>query len=170
MCCSPSQRWSSTLPAGTASCLACIRRVAAVCYLLRAGLTETVVKALADWTSDQIARYGRCLILDPELVEPWPFYNPESGAYVDAPAYTPAAKRRRAGAAPPANVPPDHTPDLNRGAADGDGSVGPRRKSRAGQVGGAPRRPKVACAGVGAGRGLLGYSTTVDGPWRGNII
>ena len=61
-------------------------RVAAVCYLLRAGLTETVVKALADWTSDQIARYGSRLILDPELVEPWPFYNPESGAYVDAPA------------------------------------------------------------------------------------
>ena len=90
-------------------------RVAAVCYLLRAGLTETVVKALADWTSDQIARYGRRLILDPELVEPWPFYNPESGAYVDAPAYAPSAKRRRAGAALPANVPPGHTPDLNQG-------------------------------------------------------
>ena len=38
-----------------------------------------------------------------------------------------------------------------------------------GQVSGAPRRPKVVCAGVGAGRGLLGYSTAVVGPWRGNI-
>ena len=101
-------------------------RVAAVCYLLRAGLTETVVKALADWTSDQVARYGRRLILDPELVEPWAFYNPESGAYVDAPAYAPAAKRRRAGAPPPANAPPNHTPDLNRGASGGREGVGPQ--------------------------------------------
>ena len=147
-------------------------RVAAVCYLLRAGLTETVVKAPADWTSDQIARYGRRLILDPELVEPWPFYNPESGAYVDAPAYAPAAKRRRAGAAPPANVPPDHTPDLNRGSADGREvwGRGVRAGLGRGRVDEAPRWPRVVGAGAGTSSGLLGYSTAVGDPWEGNII
>ena len=39
-----------------------------------------------------------------------------------------------------------------------------------GQVGGAPKRPKVVCAGVGAGRGLLGYIMAVVGFWEGNII
>ena len=111
-------------------------RVAAVCYL-RAGLTETVVKALADWTSDQVRRYGRRLILDPELVEPWPFYNPESGSYGDAPTYNPPAKRLRPGAETAANVPSQHTSNPNLVSVARPGTVKPRRGRPAGLEAGA---------------------------------
>ena len=33
-------------------------RVAAVCYLLKAGLLETVTSVLANWTSNQMKRYA----------------------------------------------------------------------------------------------------------------
>jgi hypothetical protein len=60
-------------------------RVAAVCYLLKAGLAETAISTLANWTSDQIQRYGRRMMLDPELVDAFPFYNPVgmAGLYPD---------------------------------------------------------------------------------------
>ena len=58
-------------------------RVGAVCYLLKAGLSESVIAILANWISDQIKRYSRRVALDPEIVEFFPFYNPCSiaGAY-----------------------------------------------------------------------------------------
>jgi len=62
--------------------------VGSVCYLLRAGLSEQVIKALADWSSDQIWRYARKVMFDLELVEPWAFYNPQTGCYTDKPAYS----------------------------------------------------------------------------------
>ena len=83
--------------------------------------TEAVVKALADWTSDQVRRYGRRLILDPDLIEPWPFYNPESGSYVDAPTYAPPAKRLRSGAESDANVPSHHASNPNLPRSQGLG-------------------------------------------------
>lgn len=61
-----------------------------MCYLLAAGLTETAVKVLAGWTSDMVRWYGHRLVLDPELVQPWPFYNPGQGLYT-----FPAAGGRR---------------------------------------------------------------------------
>ena len=118
-------------------------RVAAVCYLLQAGLTEAVVKALADWTSDQVRRYGRRLILDPELVEPWPFYNPESGSYMDAPTYAPPAKRLKSGAVSPANVPCSHNPNPNLGSVAGAGTVSEATARSPAGVGG-------GCFGYGA--------------------
>ena len=127
-------------------------RIAAVCYLLRAGLTDTVVKALADWTSDQVRRYGHRLILDPELVEPWAFYNPESGSYVDATAYAPAAKHRRRGEAPPYNVPsgddpnPNPTPGSVSGARAGEPRRGRLVRSGGGAAGRVPGSADAACA------------------------
>ena len=61
-------------------------RVAAVCYLLKAGLSETVISVLCNWSSDQVQRYGRRLALDPGCVGLWPFYNPGAlaGAYASA--------------------------------------------------------------------------------------
>ena len=59
-----------------------------MCYLLRAGLSEQVIKALADWSSDQIRRYARRVMFDHELVEPWAFFNHQTGCYVDRSAYT----------------------------------------------------------------------------------
>ena len=58
-------------------------RVAAVSYLLKAGLAETIISVLCNWSSDQVRRYGRRLVLDPAVVGHWPFYNPDSiaGAY-----------------------------------------------------------------------------------------
>ena len=50
-------------------------RVAAVCHLLKAGLSETVVSVLAHWLSQQVRRYGNRLILDPGLVQAFAFYN-----------------------------------------------------------------------------------------------
>ena len=128
-------------------------RVAAVCYLLRAGLTETVVKAWADWTSDQVRRYGRRLVLDPELVEPWPFYNPESGFYINAPTYAPPAKRRKSGDASPANVPCSHNPNPNLGSVAGAGTVKPRRGRLVGSG--------VGASGTAPGSG----SVTRTRPW-----
>ena len=131
-------------------------RIAAVCYLWRAGLTDTVVKALADWTSDQVRRYGHRLILDPELVEPWAFYNPESGSYVDVSSYAPPAKRRGRGGASPSNVPcadgPNPNPSL--GLVSGAGTGKPRRGRPAGSgVGAAGRVPESANAACARARG-----------------
>ena len=53
-------------------------RVAAVCYLLKAGLNPTIFSVLCNWSSDQIRRYGARLVLDLHLVEAWAFYNPVS--------------------------------------------------------------------------------------------
>lgn len=60
-----------------------LTRVATVCYLLKAGLSETVVLVLAHWSSQQVQRYANRLILDLGLVEAFGFYNPISlsGAY-----------------------------------------------------------------------------------------
>ena len=43
-------------------------RVAALCYLLQAGLSESIIKILVNCSSDQICRYVERLALDPELV------------------------------------------------------------------------------------------------------
>ena len=51
-------------------------RVAAVCYLLKSGLAEPVIKILANWSSDQLSRYGKRVALDPGIVTRFPFYNP----------------------------------------------------------------------------------------------
>ena len=58
-------------------------RVAAVCYLLQVGLSELIIKILTNWSSDQIRRYIERLELDPELVRPWVYYNPNAiaGSY-----------------------------------------------------------------------------------------
>ena len=58
-------------------------RIVSICYLLKAGLSETINSVLANWSSDQVLRYGRRLTLDPTSVGLWPFYNPEAlaGAY-----------------------------------------------------------------------------------------
>ena len=63
-------------------------RVGAFLLLLRAGLSGQVIKALADWSSDQILRYARRVMFDPEIGEPWAFYNPETGCYSDLPRYS----------------------------------------------------------------------------------
>jgi hypothetical protein len=111
-------------------------RVGAVCYLLRAGLSEQVIKALADWSSDQIRRYAHRVMFDPELVEPWAFYNPETGCYSDQPAYSRPPNLATSSAGPvtaPCPLPnpepdPPLTPDLGEG--DGGGALGgaPGRK------------------------------------------
>ena len=59
-------------------------RVAAVSYLLKAGLSEKIILVLCNWSSDQVLHYGRRLALDPGVVGLWPFYNPESIAEVYA--------------------------------------------------------------------------------------
>ena len=128
-------------------------RVAAVCYHLRAGLTETVVKAFTDLTSDQVRRYGRRLILDPELVEPWPFYKPESGSYIDAPTYAPPAKRHKTGAVSPGKVPFRHNPNPNLGLVAVAGTVKPRRSRPAGLGEGASGTARVSDGAAGAGHG-----------------
>ena len=72
-------------------------RVAAVCYLLKAGLSETVVSVLCNWSSDQVRCYGRRLALDPSSVGLWPFYNPASlaGAYAGAGSGVAASSGKR---------------------------------------------------------------------------
>ena len=50
-------------------------RVAAVCCLLKAGLDPEMFSRLANWSSDQIGRYGTRLELDPDVVVAWAFYN-----------------------------------------------------------------------------------------------
>ena len=51
-------------------------RVTAVRYLLKAGLSETMVSVLAHWSSQQVQRDQKPLILNPGLVEAFVFYNP----------------------------------------------------------------------------------------------
>ena len=58
-------------------------RVASICYLPQAGLTETIISVSTLWTSDHVLCYGWRQALDPTSVGLWPFYNPEAlaGAY-----------------------------------------------------------------------------------------
>ena len=51
-------------------------RVGAVCYLVKSGLDPVIISRLANWSSDQIGRYGTRLALDPDVVVAWAFYNP----------------------------------------------------------------------------------------------
>lgn len=53
-------------------------RVAGTCFLLRCGLLPAVISALADWESNMVERYGRRVLLNPNIVEPFRFYNPKS--------------------------------------------------------------------------------------------
>ena len=63
-------------------------QLAVACYLLQAGLDETVSKILAKWSSDQIRRYVNWLVLVTKLLPPWSVYNPETiaSAYANATA------------------------------------------------------------------------------------
>ena len=71
-------------------------RVAGVCYLLKAGLEPNVISVLANWSSDQIRRYGTRHTRNPHEFEEFAFYNPVALArsYGAAPAL-PLAKRAR---------------------------------------------------------------------------
>lgn len=53
-------------------------------YLLKAGLSETIICVLAHWSPYQVRRYGNRLALNLGLGSVWPFYNQVSiaGAYV----------------------------------------------------------------------------------------
>ena len=70
-------------------------RVAAVCYLLKAGLPETVTGVLVNWSSDQIKWYANRLAFNPGVVSDWPFFNPSINVLHSDPALTPPPKRRR---------------------------------------------------------------------------
>ena len=48
-------------------------RVGAVCYLLKAGLSEAVVSGLVQWSSQQVQRCGNRPIVDPGLVQAFAF-------------------------------------------------------------------------------------------------
>ena len=50
--------------------------MAAVCYLLNAGLDLEIIGKLANWSSDQIGQYDTRLALDPDVIVAWAFYNP----------------------------------------------------------------------------------------------
>eukprot|EP00392_Amoebophrya_sp_AT5.2_P003250 g3255.t1 len=58
-------------------------RVGGVCTLLACGLAESCITVVCNWHSDQVKRYARRVLLDPQLVEPFAFYNPRAlkGAY-----------------------------------------------------------------------------------------
>ena len=111
-------------------------RVGSVCYLLRAGLSEQVIKALADWSSDQIRRYAHKVMFNPELVEPWAFYNPQTGCYTDRPAHSrppDAAASSDGQLTVPCPLPdpqpdPAPSPDLGDGEPGGTLEGAPRRK------------------------------------------
>ena len=70
-------------------------RVAGVCYLLRAGLPETVISVLDNWTSNQIQRYANRLALGPGLMSPSLFFNPLPLAMYAGSSAPPLAKHRR---------------------------------------------------------------------------
>ena len=72
-------------------------RVAAVSYLLKAGLANTIISVLCNWSSDQVRRYGWHLALDPGVAGQWPFYNPNSiaGAYAGGGSGSEARGRKR---------------------------------------------------------------------------
>ena len=72
-------------------------RVAAVCCLLRAGLSEIIINTPANWSSDQIRRHTNRLALDLGLVRLWACYNPISlaGAYGEAPGSSPPPQNGR---------------------------------------------------------------------------
>ena len=97
------------------------RRVAAVCSLLRAGLSEVIVKALANWSSDEIRRYAHQVIFNPELVEPWPFYNPDTASYSARPRYSRPPKPSLSASVGPATGGADPNPDPAPGSPDGLG-------------------------------------------------
>ena len=144
-------------------------RVGSVCYLLRAGLSEQVIKALADWSSDQIRRYARKVMFDPELVEPWAFYNPQTGCY-SRPPDTAASSDG------PLTVPcplPDPQPDPAPPPGVGDGEPGGTLDGAPGRKRGRPRtrapkvkrprgRPPREASLAGGGNGRAGSG---DGLW-----
>ncbi|CAD7970839.1 unnamed protein product [Amoebophrya sp. A25] len=53
-------------------------RVGGVCVLLRAGLCDTIISTLANWSSDMVKRYSSRVVLQPTIVEAFPFYNPRA--------------------------------------------------------------------------------------------
>jgi hypothetical protein len=73
-------------------------RVAAVCYLLKAGLAAEVIATLANWSSDQLVNYSKQLSLNPHMLEAFPFFNPLglAGGYTGrATLRSPLGKRKR---------------------------------------------------------------------------
>eukprot|EP00396_MALV-II-16_sp_LP-1_P000430 gene430-127_t len=60
-------------------------RVGGCCVLLRSGLSESIVRAIANWSegSSMLQHYSRMVALRPSVVEAWRFYNPIalSGSY-----------------------------------------------------------------------------------------
>ena len=76
-------------------CTAHSTRVVGVCYVLRAGVPESVVSILANWSSNQVQRYADRLALDPGLVSPWAFFNPSANAMHVGSVRPPPSKRRR---------------------------------------------------------------------------
>ena len=116
-------------------------RVAAVCYLLRAGLSKQVIKTLADWSSDQIRRYARRVMFDPELVEPWAFYNPQTGCYSRPPDSAACGDGPITVLCPLPDPQPDPAPPLT----GGDGEPGGTLAGAPGRKRGRPRTrpPKV---------------------------
>ena len=51
-------------------------RIGGVCMLLGAGLSETIISNICDWTGDSIRRYSEMVSLEPSRVQPYAFYNP----------------------------------------------------------------------------------------------
>jgi hypothetical protein len=52
-------------------------RVGGVCTLLKAGLDEAVIKKITGWKSDMVERYGERVMLRPDEVQAYKFYNPK---------------------------------------------------------------------------------------------
>ena len=84
---------------GTHSC-----RIGGTCTLLKSGLSQSVVQAVGRWKSaEMVDHYARQVLLNPNCVEEFRFYNPVSlaGQYTagTAPAGSdrPVAKRRKRG-------------------------------------------------------------------------
>ena len=99
-------------------------------------------------------------MFDPELVEPWAFYNPQTGCYMDRPAYSrppdPAASSTGPVTVPCS--PPDPLPDPAPTPDSGDGEVGGTLEGAPGRKRGRPpkvkrprgRPPRVAAVVGGA--------------------
>ena len=51
-------------------------RVTGTCYLLRCCLLPLIISSIANWSSDMVNKYGRKILLNPQMVEPIAFYNP----------------------------------------------------------------------------------------------
>jgi hypothetical protein len=70
-------------------------RVGGVCTLLKSGLDPAVVKAVANWSSDMIERYGAKVNLEPSCVEACKFYNPVGHKNRYTAHAEPSAKRQK---------------------------------------------------------------------------